>query len=294
MTLDIKSSGFVICLNAIVVCLVFNSCEIERVDDTRTLHPFSGEELVVFSFIEAGTNIATLQAMHTLPIYNGETEAAVENLDVELVRNTERSIFIHDSAGIYSANIQPVANFDTFHIFVQSPNYGVFESTPVIMPLPIEFNGFDSLRIDDALIIKGFFSAPSDFLVSTSSKILRYAEGRLIFQSMNSDLIPVREAIIPESSDVNETEVYVVRPDFTVFDPVTRIPIDTIVLDSVRLVLYTWSKEIELFNSSIRGTNREFGDGSESINETSWTNLIGGHGVIGAFATDTLTIKLPR
>jgi hypothetical protein len=73
---------------------------------------------------------------------------------------------------------------------------------------------------------------------------------------------------------------------------VTLTPIDTVRVDSVQLILYTWGEEVGRFVTSLAETNQEFGDGSESIDGTSWTNIEGGFGLAAGFSTDTLVVYL--
>jgi hypothetical protein len=148
----------------------------------------------------------------------------------------------------------------------------------------------DTLSRQDRIVLTGTFSPVAPGL-SVSSKLLRYGEG-IILNTGGGKLLPLREAKQPINESFNRTEEYFITEQFTIFDRVTRTPSDTIMIDSVQLILYTWGEEVIRFNEAIAGTNQSFGDGGESIDNTSWSNVEGGHGFVAGFATDTITIDL--
>ena len=60
----------------------------------------------------------------------------------------------------------------------------------------------------------------------------------------------------------------------------------------MHVVIYTWGEEGVKYIESLRDTNRDFGDGDETIENTTYTNWDNAYGVSTAFVTDTLKIRL--
>lgn len=286
-----KSISRLLMIATVMSFLLFN-CEQETEDDTTRLHPFSGEELVIFSFLGAGSEKITVEAYHTVPVFSLETEADVEDLNLVLKRGEETmSALSYAGNGKYVSPIPEIQELEEYSLYITSPEYGDFRSGKIHIPVPEKISRFDSLRRNGTLEISGYFDVPAVDMISYSSKMLIYGEGRALNNRL-PDQLPASSAALPLFRGENKTKQFNVKLQFSIFDTITRIPIDTVQVDSVQLVLYTWSQEIELFNQAFREVNRSFGDGTESIDNIGWTNIPGAHGVLAGFATDTLTIKI--
>lgn len=268
------------------------SCEQERVEDTRALHPYSGDEPVLFAFLRKGATTVEIEAQLTLPFYSTEASADLTNLTGRLFASgNSLGAFFSVSEGRYAIDFTDSLSVEeTYYLDCEHPTLGDFRTAEVSLPLPLLLSGVDTVRQNGALNVQGFFGRlPAG--ISVSSKLLRYGEGNIL--NNNEDLLPLREAHQPQGEDFNVTTAYRVRTSFVVFDQETLMPADTLRVDSFQVILYTWGEEVLRFNRSLAETGQEFGDGGESIDGTGWSNVEGGHGLVAGFSTDTVTILLP-
>ena len=127
--------------------------------------------------------------------------------------------------------------------------------------------------------------------LSFSQKLLLYGRGKVI-NDRELDRLPNVTTTRERDTPLANTQQYSIRDTRTVFDQQTRVPIDTILVDSVKLIHYTWGRELDLLNRSIRETSEEVGDGTRTIDGTTWTNIQGGYGIVVGYATDTVTVIL--
>lgn len=268
------------------------NCEQERSDDTRDLHPYSGDKPVVFAFLRAESERVDIEAMQTVPYYSTSANAALNELTGNLVADgVPAGTLVPEELGRYSIDLEmALSNASEYSFTFDHPGFGVFRTAEIIIPIPVNLMSLDTVHRQGRINISGEFSSVPTGL-SVSSKLLRYGEG-MILNNNSPSLLPVRSASEPLSNDFNLTQEYTITEQFTIFDQETLVPTDTINVDSVQLILYTWGEEVIRFNRALAETNASFGDGSESIDGTSWTNVIGGHGLVAGFAADTLTLVL--
>jgi|GEM_PF-3331014 hypothetical protein len=270
----------------------FAACEQERLDDTRALHPCSGDMRVVFAFLNGGAIRIDIEAQRTLPYYSQEASAELIGLDGSLVVSEQAvGAVIPVSEGRYVIDLDnPLTDEFAYHLSFGHPDFGTFRTAAINIIQPVSIICIDTFSRQGRIVLTGNFSPVSPGL-SVSSKLLRYGEG-IILNSGGGKLLPLRAAKQPINESFNTTEEYFITEQFTIFDRETRTPSDTIRIDSVQLILYTWGEEAIRFNESIAGTNQRFGDGGESIDNTSWSKVEGGYGLVAGFATDTLTADL--
>ncbi|MFK8163840.1 MAG: hypothetical protein AB8H12_15450 [Lewinella sp.] len=272
--------------------VLLTACEQERREDTQFLHPYSGDMPVVFAYLHNGTARIDVQAMRTLPYYSPEPEANLIDLSGSLnVSGQSLSDLVPVSAGRYTIDLDEVLTIEpSYHLALEHPDFGAFRTAAVSIPSPVEITDIDTTRQQERISLSGGVgSVPTG--LSVSSKLLRYGEG-IILNSEGGELLPIRDAEEFVTDVTNRTRTYAITERFVIFDPDTRVPVDTIMVDSVQLILYTWGEEVIRFNRSRAGTNQEFGDGDETIDGTSWSNVEGGHGLVAGFATDTVTVVL--
>ena len=272
--------------------ILFTSCEQERVDDTARLHPFSGQQPIVFALLPSGAETIRVEAQLTVPVYSEEVSAPLSAIDLSLVKAGETyANLLEEEPGFYSGVVPTAIQEDErYHLDMNHADFGIFRSSDFFIPKAVGLTGVDSTSRDGLLMLTGTFgTVPTN--IFTSSKLLRYGEG-VIVNATTGNSLPIRSAQRSLNEAFNKTEEYIVRPTFTLFDQVTLTPIDTVRVDSVQLILYTWGEEVGRFVTSLAETNQEFGDGSESIDGTSWTNIEGGFGLAAGFSTDTLVVYL--
>lgn len=272
--------------------VLFTACEQERREDTRFLHPYSGDMPVVFSFLQSGTTRIDVQGMRTLPFYSQEAEANLTDLSGSLNAYGQSIADLFPvSPGRYSIDLdEELTTEPTYHLSFEHPDFGAFRTADVSIPPPVKITNVDTTHRQERISLTyEFGSIPAG--LSVSSKLLRYGEGTIL-NSAEGELLPIRDVEESGTGGTNMTRTYAIMERFVIFDPDTRVPVDTITVDSVQLILYTWGKEVIRFNRSLAGTNQEFGDGDETIDGTSWSNVEGGHGLVAGFATDTVTVML--
>lgn len=276
----------------ILFLFLLTACEQEREDDTRFLHPYSGNMPVIFTYLHHGATSVEVEAQTTLPYYSQEAGADLLELTGFLFASGEPiGALTPIEEGKYSIDFEAALSNDfDYYLSLEHPEFDTFRTSEVTIPEPVRIAGIDTVRRGVDIYITGNFGSVDPGL-SVSSKLLRFGEGQIL-NSDNGKRLPVAHAALPQNAGMNQTTEYRFRNEFVVFDQETLTPADTVVIDSVLLVLYTWGAEVSQFNESIAGVNQEFGDGGESIDNTTWSNVESGHGMIAGFSTDTITLRL--
>lgn len=276
-------------LLSLVILLV--SCEQEVIDDTINLHPFPGERPVVFAYLSNQASPITLEASRTLPFYDSRSTALLDNLTGSLIAD-DRPVgeLIPGPEGSYEIVLSETLGTQvSYHLELMHPDFPFFRTDTVTLPQPVQWSNLQVTDLPLGVAIVGSFGTVPQGQ-SVSHKIIRYGEGTVI-DSTEITKLPVLRADQPLMSASNQTEEVIIRPEITIFDPITRTPSDTVRIDSAHLVLYTWGKEVGKFLRSLDETNRNFGDGDESISDVTYTNVEGGFGLVTGFATDTVTFR---
>lgn len=279
--------------STLTFCLIIlTACEQERIDDTQALHPYPGDVPVVFAFLERGSRHLDVEAQRTLPYFSEEVNAYLLDLTGDLMASGEPiAPVVPLDTGRYIVNPEAALTVETpYHLALEHPDFGQFRTGDVFLPDPVTITNTDTTRNGRDVYLTGTFGdVPAG--LSVSSKILTFGEGSAVRRGA-AERLPARQARQPLNAADNRTREHFFREEYVVFDPDLFIPIDTVAIDSVQLILYTWGEEVLRFNQSLNGTNQEFGDGGESIDVLSWSNVEGGHGLVAGFATDTVTIVL--
>ena len=276
-------------MGSVILSLLLVGCEVERPDDTRSIHPFGGEELVLFSYYETGSNTLLVEASHTIPVYELGAPREVDDLVVRASLGGEDYVLSYSGQGTYVAVVDPVPAGALLSISVSHSDYGEVASEQVVVPQKTFLEDTEVRRVNDRILIRGSY----DFLpgLSYSSKLLRYGEGGEIGNG-GTHLLPIIGAVDDLSAEIGRTREHSFRSEFVVFDRESLVPIDTVRVDSVAMVLYAWSYEVAPFLKSVAETGGQFGDGLESIDGVTYTNVRNGYGLVTAFATDTVIYVL--
>lgn len=272
--------------------VLLSSCEQERIEDTRALHPFERETPVIFGFLRSGATSIILEGSRTVPFYDQATTRPLNDLEGILYNASQalgRTVPTRDGEYVVILD-EELRSGSGYSMEFIHPNFGSVYVREVIIPHAVNWLTAEVSPREPGFTLRGIHDIVPDSF-SVSYKLLRFAEGEVINQN-ELDVLPVRNATQPLDDTFNSSEAYNISPEFIRFDPVTRVPTDTVMLDSVQLVVYTWGPEVHEFTTSLQETNSSFGDGSESIDGLTYSNLENAFGLIAGFATDTITYRL--
>ncbi len=277
-------------LIGLAVAIAFPSCEQEREADLSELHPFPGETPVLFSFLQSGSKMIETELYTTGPLLDTSANNYITGAEVTLIGPRETSKLDDMGDGIFTDYLDhPLQSEESYYISVATDRFGSVQSNTVVVPSPIRISRYDSVHDKGKLYLTAEFQPLQYKTQSFSQRLLRYGAGKILNAS-GIDKLPIPGAELPVRPGIQTTREYSLSPYYTVFDPQTKVPSDTIRVDSIHLILYTWGPEVAKFNASVRESSNGIGDGTEPIENTTWSNIEGGYGLVAGFATDTLTI----
>jgi len=270
----------------VLIFLLFTFCHCEQWREVEVEIPFEGEKMVVYGTI-SNTGIARVEIWLTGDLNISQNISMVEGGTAEITNQDGQTFPLRFDENIGCVNI-PISANNTYFLSATYQDLSVVStevvipSTTSIMDYSIDFNG-DSTE----LVIKTKFQDIEEDVNFYGYEIEKIENGVLI------EKIPVDYNNLISDIDFNgimDELLIQTKREVPIFDSDQQL-IRLAYIDRLIVKLYSVSKDIDSFYTSIKNNNGEIGN-QFSEQTPPVTNIINGYGYFGGIASDSIVIDL--